>query len=327
MTTGVDLVTGGAGFIGSELVRQLVAAQRHVVVLDDLSTGKRDNLTGVDVELVVGSILDPDVLGPLVRRADRIFHLACLGLRRSIHDPEGGHAVNATGTLAVLEAARRSNIARMVHVSSSEVYGSATRAPMDEGHPTQPTTPYGAAKLAGEANARAFAQTYGVPVVIVRPFNGYGPRSHHEGDSGEVIPRFLLRAATAHPLVVFGDGRQTRDFTHVSDLARGMCLAGQAEGVLGETFNLGSGRETSINDLAALVCKLANSSSSVIHEAARPGDVRRHCADARKARDRLGWEQRITLAEGLRLSYDGLIATGRCDELLSEEILHNWERA
>lgn len=326
MTARVELVTGGAGFVGSELVRQLVASGRHVVVLDDLSTGKRANLAGVDVELAVGSILDRDALGPLVRRAERIFHLACLGLRRSIHDPESVHAVNATGTLAMLEAARQAKVARFVHVSSSEVYGSAQGAAIDESHPTFPTTPYGASKLAGEAYARAYAQTYDLPVAIVRPFNGYGPRAHHEGDCGEVIPRFLLRAASGHPLVVFGDGAQTRDFTHVSDLAHGIRLAGDAEAAVGQTINLGTGVEVAINALAGLVRGLARSPVPVVHEPPRPADVRRLCADARKARALLGWEPRTALADGLGALYNELIVSGRSDELLAEEILHNWKR-
>ena len=328
MTAGLDLVTGGAGFVGSELVRRLVASGRRVRVLDDLSTGRRANLAGVDAELVVASVLDRDALAAAMRGVERVFHLACLGLRRSIHDPESVHAVNATGTLALLEAARRTDVSRIVHVSSSEVYGTAVRTPMDEDHPTRPTTPYGASKLAGEAYARAAHATYGMPVVVVRPFNAYGPRAHHEGDSGEVIPRFLLRAAAGRPLVIFGDGRQTRDFTHVSDTARGILLAGTAAAAIGETVNLGSGRETAIGDLAVLVRDLAAAAVPIVHEARRPGDVERHLADAEKARNLLGWAPEIDLAAGLKALYDDLMASERpADELLEDEILHNWIRS
>jgi UDP-glucose 4-epimerase len=325
MAPGLDLVTGGAGFIGSELVRQLLAAGSKVRVLDDLSTGKRENLAGLEVELRVGSILDRGALDVAMQDVDRLFHLACLGLRRSIHDPVGVHAVNATGTLAVIEAARRHGTAHLVHVSSSEVYGSAERVPMDEDHPTRPTTPYGASKLAGEAYARAAFLTYGLPVVIVRPFNAYGPRAHHEGDSGEVIPRFLRRAAARRPLVVFGDGRQTRDFTHVSDTARGILLAGTADAALGATINLGSGSEVAIDDLAVMVCKIAGRAPAIDRKAPRPGDVRRLCADARRAGAALGWSAEIRLADGLRALYNDLRTLGQsADELLADEAVRNW---
>ncbi len=213
MNAGVDLVTGGAGFIGSELVGLLVAAGRRVVVLDDLSAGRAAYLDEVPRDrctLVRGTILDRGLVQTLLGESERVFHLAARGLRQSIHDPEPVHAVNATGTLVLLEAARRARIERFIHVSSSEVYGPARTAPMDETHPTHPTTPYGASKLAGEAYARAAFITHGLPVVVVRPFNVFGPRSHHEGASGEVIPRFMLRALAKKPLIVFGDGIQTR---------------------------------------------------------------------------------------------------------------------
>jgi UDP-glucose 4-epimerase len=325
MIGGTDLVTGGAGFIGSELVRQLSSAGRRVVVLDNLETGRAENLAGVDAELIVGSILDRETVTDCVADAERVFHLACLGLRRSIHDPTPVHEVNATGALVLLEAARRAKISRFVHVSSSEVYGTAQCAPMDETHPTLPTTPYGASKLAGEAYARAAFLTYGLPVAIVRPFNSFGPRAHHEGDCGEVIPRFLLRALAGKPLVVFGDGRQTRDFTHVSDTVRGILLAGETDAAIGETINLGSGAEVAINDLAAEILAVTKSSSPILHEPPRPGDVRRHCADSRRAREKLGWTPLTPLAAGLCGLYRDFVQSGkRADELLADEILHNW---
>ena len=325
MNCGTDLVTGGAGFIGSELVRQLVAAGRRVVVLDNLDTGRAEYLSDLNVDLVVANILDRDAVAHCVGGAERVFHLACLGLRRSIYDPIAVHEVNATGALVLLEASRRAGISRFVYVSSSEVYGTAQRTPMGEDHPTHPTTPYGASKLAGESYARAAFITYGLPVAIVRPFNAFGPHAHHEGDSGEVIPRFLLRALAGRPLVVFGDGRQTRDFTHVSDTARGIRLAGEADTAIGETINLGSGAEVAINDLAVSIRALVSSSSPIVHEPPRPGDVRRHCADARRARDLLGWTPLTPLAAGLAGLYQEWIESDkRADDLLADEILHNW---
>jgi UDP-glucose 4-epimerase len=171
---------------------------------------------------------------------------------------------------------------------------------MDEDHPLRPTTPYGAAKLAGEAYARSYHLAYGLPVVIVRPFNAYGPRSHHEGDAGEVIPRFLVRALAGQPLEIFGDGRQTRDFTHVRDTARGLRLAADCEAAVGEALNLGSGREIAIASLAAAIRDLCGRpDASIVHRPPRPGDVRRLIADASRARRLLGWTPRIGFDEGL----------------------------
>jgi UDP-glucose 4-epimerase len=235
--------------------------------------------------------------------------------------------VNASGALTVLEAARTARVERFVYVSSSEVYGTAIRVPMDEHHPTMPTTVYGGSKLTGESYARAFHRSYGLPTVVVRPFNTYGPRCHHEGDSGEVIPKFVLRRLTGHPLVIFGDGQQTRDFTYVNDTARGILLAGRAPDALGETINLGTGREVSINDLARMtVVVTGDAPADVRYEASRPGDVRRLCADAKKAEALLGFTPALPLSDGLRRVRDWYLGSGRSlDELVAEEVVRNWE--
>lgn len=340
------LVTGGAGFIGSELVAQLLTAGRRVRVLDNLATGKRENLNGLldavsgatrgRCELEVGDVRDETALAAALDGVGAVFHLACLGLRRSLRDPEESHEVNATATLRLLAAARRAGVGRFLHVSSSEVYGSAgsdgfagsddaakgrRRRGMNEDHPTRPTTAYGAAKLAGEAYARSYHQVYGLPVTIARPFNAYGPRSHHEGDAGEVIPRFLVRALAGEPLVVFGDGRQTRDFTHVRDVARGLRLAASCQGAVGETLNLGSGTEISIAALAGQIRRLCGRSElPIVHEAPRPGDLRRLRADASRARQLLGWEPRVGWEKGLREIKDWIESCRRRpDELLREQ--------
>jgi UDP-glucose 4-epimerase len=241
------LVTGGAGFIGSELVGQLAGLGAEVVVVDNLVNGRAENLAGLppdQVRLAAADIRDQARLAKLLQGVGVVFHLACLGVRHSLHSPLENQAVNATATLGLLLLAREAGVARFVHCSSSEVYGTARWAPMDEDHPTLPQTVYGAAKLAGEAYARAIHQSHGLPAVIVRPFNAYGPRCHHEGDCGEVIPKFLLRSLAGRPLVIFGDGTQTRDFSYVADVARGLILAAQSEAAVGQTINLGSGAET-----------------------------------------------------------------------------------
>ncbi len=181
------------------------------MVIDNLVNGKRENLAAIPSErmrLVVGDVRDPQAFHNELRAAHTVFHLACLGVRHSLHSPRENHEVNATGTLAMLEAARAAGVPRFVQVSSSEVYGSAIASPMDENHPTCPSTVYGAAKLAGEAYARVYGESPGMAVTIVRPFNAYGPRCHHEGDAGEVIPKFVLRALAGRPLIVFGEGPQ-----------------------------------------------------------------------------------------------------------------------
>lgn len=324
------LVTGGAGFIGSELVRQLVERVRLVTVVDNLTNGRQENLAGLPpdrFELMVADVRDIARMTELLHGVDVVFHLACLGVRHSIHSPHENHAVNATATLHLLSAARSMGVRRFVHVSSSEVYGTARWVPMTEEHPTWPHTVYGASKLAGECYARAFHATYGYPTVIVRPFNTYGPRSHHEGDSGEVIPKFLLRCLAGQPMVIFGDGSQTRDFTFVSDTARGICLAGFADDGVGHTINLGSGCEIAIRDLARMVSEVVGRPSApTVYETQRPGDTLRLCADLDKARALLGFEPEVALRDGLERLKQWYLAQGVSPErLLERETVRNWE--
>lgn len=324
------LVTGGAGFIGSELTRQLCAAGAHVTVVDNLVNGKRENvadLLGANCRLVVADIRDEKKMARLMADTDLVFHLACLGVRHSIHSPMENHEVNATATLQLLAAARAKGVKRFVYVSSSEIYGTAQWVPMTEDYPPSPMTVYGSSKLAGDCYTRAYHRTYGYPTVVVRPFNTYGPRCHHEGDSGEVIPKFMLRCMAGKPMVVFGDGKQTRDFTYVEDTARGILLAGMVDAAVGRTINLGSGREISINDLAKTIAKvLRRPDATVVHEQPRPGDVLRLYADARLARRLLGFRPRISLIQGLRKLRDWYLSLGQSPaELLKQEVVLNWQ--
>src|SRR5688500_9385801 len=298
------LVTGGAGFIGSEIVRQLAERGDRVVAIDNLVNGTRENLAEVlsdRVTLLESDIRDLEAVTPQLRDARVVYHLACLGVRHSVHSPRENHDVNATATLQLLAASREAGVPRFVYVSSSEVYGTARWVPMTEQHPTFPSTVYGGSKLAGECYTRAYFETYGYPTVVVRPFNTFGPRSHHEGDSGEVIPKFLLRCLAGKPMVVFGDGSQTRDFTYVSDTARGIVLAGTNEAAIGRTINLGYGREVTINDLARVVAGVAGRDDTTVeHVEMRPGDVLRLYADMSQARTLLGYDAQVTLEDGLR---------------------------
>jgi UDP-glucose 4-epimerase len=323
------VVTGGAGFIGSQLVRQLAQQDLHVLVIDNLINGRRENLGGLPdcVKLVVADIRDRKELARLLEGTEVLFHLACLGVRQSIHSPLENHEVNATATLHLLEEAKKADVRRFVYVSSSEVYGTARWVPMTEDHPTFPMTVYGASKLAGECYTRAFHETYGYPTVVVRPFNAFGPRSHHEGDSGEVIPKFMLHALAGRPMVIFGDGTQTRDFTYVSDTAAGILAAGQSDAAVGHTFNLGNGREITINNLAqAVAAVVGRSDCQVLHDNPRPGDVLRLYADITKAHSLLGFQPTVSLREGLDLLKAWYESLGRSrQDLLAQEIVHNWE--
>lgn len=324
------LVTGGAGFIGSELVRQLAARGSAVRVVDNLVNGRRENideLLGNDVELVVADIRDAKSMAPLLRDVDIVFHLACLGVRHSIHSPVENHEVNASATLGLLNAARSNDVKRFVYVSSSEVYGTARTAPITEDHPTLPMTVYGASKLAGEAYTRAFWETYRYPTVVLRPFNAYGPRCHHEGDSGEVIPKFMLRCLAGKPMVIFGDGTQTRDFTFVSDTAAGILAAGLSTQSVGQTINLGSGKEIQVRELARTVAEvLGRPHAEVTHVEPRPGDVLRLLADSSTAKKLLGFQPSVSLRDGLAHLRDWYANQGRSPEqLLEQEIVRNWE--
>lgn len=324
------LVTGGAGFIGSELCRQLVAVGSSVVIVDNLANGKRENveeILGDACRLEVKDIRDREAMASLMQGMDFVFHLACLGVRHSIHSPVENHEVNAQASLHLLLAARAADVGRFVYVSSSEVYGTAISVPQPEDHPTYPMTVYGAAKLAGECYTRAFHRTYGFPTVVVRPFNAYGPRSHHEGDSGEVIPKFLLRTLAGKPMVIFGDGSQTRDFTFVSDTARGILLSALADEAIGETINIGSGFELPIKDLAEEVKVVTGrADAQVIHEADRPGDVLRLYANTGKAQALFNFSPTVTLGEGLRKLLAWYQAQENSPEkMLETEIVKNWE--
>lgn len=326
------LVTGGAGFIGSELVHQLAADGYHVVVVDNLVNGRRENLADLSpasVKLAIGDIRDAGLMRECLRSVSTVFHLACLGVRQSIHAPLENHAVNATATLDLLSLARGAGVERFVYVSSSEVYGTARTVPMTEDHPTYPKTVYGASKLAGECYTRAFFDTYGLPTVVIRPFNAYGPRCHHEGDSGEVIPKFLLRCLAGLPMVIFGDGKQTRDFTFVSDTARGIRTVGFSAAAIGQTINLGYGAEITIEELAGEIRRVTGCAEApVVYDQPRPGDVLRLYADAGKARSLCGFSTAIPLREGLEKLKQWYLASDRSPEqLLEAERVRNWEAA
>jgi UDP-glucose 4-epimerase len=326
------LVTGGAGFIGSHLTDYLAALGCQVTVLDNFANGRRENLhealASGNVTIIEGDITDATVCERAVRDQDVIFHLACLGVRASLHDPFSNHQVNALGSLNLLMAARAAKIRRFVYVSTSEVYGKALTFPLTESAATWPTTVYGGSKLAGEHYAAAYHQCYDLPVIRIRPFNNYGPRAHFEGDSGEVIPRFMLRALAGQAPVVFGDGGHTRDFLFVKDCAEAMVKIAETDSLVGDIVNLGYGEETRIGDLGQLVLNVTQRTDLKIeYHPDRPGDVPRLWVNSQKLRTATGWQPRVTLAEGLRLTLDYYKAIYASNpNCLAQMSTKNWEK-
>ncbi|OMH23852.1 epimerase [Tersicoccus phoenicis] len=328
------VVTGGAGFIGSHLVDTLLRNRRphKVTVLDDLENGTTANLahwTDDDrFELVVGDVCDRAEVDRVVAGADTVFHLACLGVRHSLHAPMRNHQVNAEGSLVVGLAARDAGVSRYVHVSSSEAFGTAQYVPMDERHPTWPETVYGAGKLAGEAYARAMFRTDGMATVVARPFNTYGPRSHFEGDSGEVIPRTIVRMLNGQRPVVYGDGSQTRDFMHVSDTATALLALAECEDAIGETVNIGTGVEISMLELCRVIAEIIGRPELTPRLLdPRPGDVLRLCVDNTRMRQLTGVEPTVPFRDGIA----DLIAWFRRadaspDAMLAQVADTNWNR-
>jgi UDP-glucose 4-epimerase len=296
-------VTGGAGFIGSHVVDRLVTAGADVVAVDALSAGRRENLAEAEqrgARLLVGDVRDADVMNRVLDGAAAVIHMACDNLRASLAEPLRSHDVNATGTLVTALAAISQGVERFVYVSSSEAYGSARRVPMDEEHPLEPTTVYGAGKAAGELYAQACLRTYGLPVVVVRPFNSYGPRCHTSGTSAEVIPRFVARIRAGLPPVIFGDGSQARDFTWVEETADGIVAATAADELVGEAVNIAHGHPVAIREICDLLLEILGAHDLRPQlDAPRPGDVDRHYADTTKAKALLGFRATTSIRTGL----------------------------
>src|SRR3954470_8822291 len=295
------LVTGGAGFIGSTLVRLLLARGYAVRVYDDLSSGSREHLDEREVELVVGDVRDLDSLTAAVRGADVVFHLAAgAGVVDSMENPLGNFDLNARGTLVALWAAHQAGVPRLVFSSSNAPLGE-NAYPAHEEKPIAPLSPYGAGKATGEAYCSAFHGAYGMDAVAVRFSNAYGPRSARKTN---VIPLFIRRIMAGRPLTVYGDGTQTRDFVFVTDLANGLIRAAETPEVGGQIFQLASGVETSLNDLVAMLAEVSGTQPQLQHEPPRAGEIQRNYSLVDKARDRLGHAPQVALAEGLARTWE-----------------------
>jgi UDP-glucose 4-epimerase len=300
-----SLVTGGAGFIGSHLVEALVARGGEVVVLDDLSTGKRANLAAVAerIEFHEGSVSDPAAAARACVGVDVVYHEAALAsVPRSVEAPLESHAACATGTLVMLDAARRAGARRFVYAASSSCYGDQPTASKRESDLPGPLSPYAAAKLAGEWYCSAFHRSYGLETVALRYFNVFGPRQDPQGAYAAVIPRFITALLAGESLTLYGDGGQSRDFTYVENVVRGNLLAAESPRAAGRVLNLASGRSYSLLELIASLERLTGRAAEVRREPPRVGDVRDSLADITLARDLLGYEPSIDFHEGLRRS-------------------------
>lgn len=324
------LVTGGAGFIGSNLV-DVLAPTNEVTVVDDLSTGSIENiqhhLDKGAIRFVQADIRDLNKMYEMTKDIDIIFHLAVQCVRVSLHDPRLVHEVDATGTLNICMAASKNGVQKVVYTSSAEVYGNGTIIPIAEDHPLESNTPYGAAKLSGELYLGVYRRTYGLPSVVLRLLNTYGPREHFEGLYGEVIPRFVVRAMNGLPPVIFGDGEQTRSYHEVSDTVRAIVLAAECDEAVGETFNIGGEEEISVNKLAKTILELLGEENRITpeHTEPRPGEILRHSADMSKARKLLGFNPKFDLHSGIMNYIDWVRKTYNDHEKLLEQIDFDWK--
>ena len=297
------LVTGGAGFIGSHLVDELVKRGKPVRVLDDLSTGLRDNLTHHEggVELVEGSLTDPSAIQKAIAGVKTIFHLGALAsVARSVENPLATHDVCVTGTLQLLDAARKHKVKRIVYAASSSAYGGSTG---DEGQieaqPLSTRSPYAAAKLAGELYLEAFAHTYGLETVRMRFFNIFGPRQRSDSPYSGVIALFIHAMANGKTPTIHGDGLQSRDFTYVANAVQALIRGSEVEGISGNVYNVGTGNSTTVLDLVASLNRIFNSHIEPKFADPRAGDVRYSRANIDKITTELGYKPTILFDEGL----------------------------
>ena len=301
------LVTGGAGFIGSNLVRHLAAEQRRVRVLDDFSAGKRENLAGLAVvEVVEGSLVHLETVRRALVGVDYVLHQAAVAsVPRSVEEPLGTHEANLTGTLNLLVAAKEAGVKRVVLAASSSVYGDEETLPKLEEMAPEPLSPYAVQKYAGELYGRVFAGVYGLSTVSLRYFNIFGPYQDPASEYAAVIPRFIQAMLRGERPVIFGDGEQSRDFTYIDNAVRANLLACHGEQVgRGEVFNIACGARYTLKVLVEELNAILGTALQPRFAAPRPGDVRHSQADIRRAREQLGYRVEVDFREGLRRTVD-----------------------
>ncbi|MDJ0786656.1 MAG: SDR family oxidoreductase [Myxococcota bacterium] len=301
------LVTGGAGFIGGHLADRLVSDGVSVRVLDDFSTGREANLEGIrsQIKLIRGDLRDAETVDRAVEGVDVLFHLAAVpSVPRSLAEPERTHSVNATGTLQLLEAARRHGVSRVVMASSSSIYGDTEELPKVETMPPRPRSPYALQKFAAEQYGRLYAEHFGLETVALRYFNVFGPRQDPASEYAAVVPRFVLACLKGETPTIYGDGEQTRDFTFVADVVEANLHAARAADVSGLVMNVGGGRQTSLNTLLAMIGELAGTEVKAAYDETRQGDVRDSLADVSLLESRTGFRPAFSLREGLGRTID-----------------------
>jgi nucleoside-diphosphate-sugar epimerase len=300
------LVTGGAGFIGSNTVDELVRRGHGVVVLDDLSSGKEDNLAEVrsKITFMKGSITDIEVVQKAMVQADYVIHLAArTSVPRSVKDPVDTNRINVDGTLNVLVAARDNKVKRIVFAASSSAYGDTPTLPKSEDMQPVPISPYGVSKYVGELYAQTFGRCYGLENVCLRYFNIFGPRQDPDSPYSGVLSRFSTAFLDSTPPVVFGDGEQTRDFTYVENAVQANLLACEAPSASGRTFNVGTGHAVSLNQVFQMLQKASGKTLETKYEPAREGDIRDSLADIRLAKEFLAYEPTVLFEEGLERTF------------------------
>jgi nucleoside-diphosphate-sugar epimerase len=316
------VVTGGAGFIGSNTVDELVRRGHSVVVLDDLSSGKEENLAEVrnKITLIKGSITDIEVVRKAMHEAEYVLHLAArTSVPKSVKDPIETNRINIDGTLNVLVAARDAKVKRIVFAASSSAYGETPTLPKVEKMEPQPISPYGVTKYVGELYAQTFGRCYGLENVSLRYFNIFGPRQDPSSPYSGVLAKFCSAFLEDAQPVIFGDGEQTRDFTYVDNAVQANLLACEAPNVSGKVFNVGVGGRFSLNQTVALLKKISGKNLESKYEPARDGDIRDSQADISQAREYLGYEPSVTFEEGLRRTFDWYRATQEKAKALSTE--------
>jgi UDP-glucose 4-epimerase len=303
------LVTGGGGFIGSNLVRALIERGDEVRILDNFSTGNRANLEGLDVEVVEGELRSYERVHNAVRGTEVVFHLGALGsVPRSVQDPLTSSAVNVEGTLNVLLAARDEGVRRVVYSSSSSVYGPRRELPVTEDMPPDPISPYGVAKLAAERYCVSFSRVYErFESVVVRYFNVFGPRQSPFSQYAAVIPLFVTAIEAGEPITIYGDGEQRRDFTYVANVVDGTIKAAEAAGANGRIFNVAASAPVTVNTVAAAIGDVLGKPVEKTFGPPRVGDIRDSWADVTAAREVLGWEPAVGLEDGLRKTVEALV--------------------
>ncbi len=296
------VVTGGAGFVGSHLSEELSKRGYQLVIVDNLSTGKRENIASIidnkNVEFIKGSITDLPLLQKAFKDADYVFHLAAAAsVPKSIENPQESHEVNVTGTLNVLIAARDNKVKKVVNVSSCAIYGDAPGLPKKEDMPVNPLSPYSVTKLAAEEYCQIFQQVYRLPTVSLRYFNIFGPRQNPDSEYSAAIPKFIKLKLQGKTVDIYGDGKATRDYVYVSDAVTALITA--AESDASGIYNIGSGKSITINELVELISRLTGNNTPPVYGPPRPGDVLHSLGDASKARA-FGYSPSYSLEEGLK---------------------------